>query len=460
MNKSFLLGCVASVAFASTVAFAGETAESVKTAFTEFLTTQTQIGDVLDLSQITVTPDGNDFVVTLPAVNNEEVQIEARDVRLTEAGEFNGYPQYKIESIFEVVQGMFQNMIPDGQFTTQSLDTNMVWVPHYNLVVNLSQNIKGLNIGMPGLFTLTVDSLISDTLVQTVSADQMNKADSQDATGVLIAAEGMQISLPTVSYNDRILNSTITGDPMTQTVSASYASSDVSIPTLMVMEEGNSDPIATAAFDATASLEEGEGYLEMHLSNIVLGQTLRMLMPSAFVPTDISVDLELSGVTPEEVQKVVTVINDDNANHEEAEALLRDFVSKAVINVDPLEVKGQEAGVAVTGTIATHFREDNTSYPVVNAKVVITNLDKLSPEPTVNQEQCEQTKKQMENVADKIVAENAIQNACAPHGGFLDEFRPFLNPENRVINSDGTTTDTIDLIYDNEVLTLNGHVVE
>ena len=78
----------------------------------------------------------------------------------------------------------------------------------------------------------------------------------------------------------------------------------------------------------------------------------------------------------------------------------------------------------------------------------------------MNEVQCEQVKKQMATLTDRNVAEQAIQNACTPHGGFLDMLRPYLDSNKRNTNPDGTTTDTLTIVQKNGILTINGKDVK
>ena len=106
MRKSILLGCIAAGVLSATFASAEvikPTTDEVKTAFAEFLTTTTKVGTLFNLDQMTVTTVGDGFEVTIPATQDETVQIPAKTVRLTYAGEFNNQAQYKIESPLKVL---------------------------------------------------------------------------------------------------------------------------------------------------------------------------------------------------------------------------------------------------------------------------------------------------------------------------------------------------------------------
>ena len=148
---------------------------------------------------------------------------------------------------------------------------------------------------------------------------------------------------------------------------------------------------------------------------------------------------------------------------------------KGTIRLNRLEVKNDLAGMALNATIRLKLEKpeevtklddfETHMEPVVKATLTIINLDKISPEPTVDQVQCDRAKAQVAAIdmsaedaaTQKAVAEQFQVQACMPHGGPLDELRPFIDPAKRVTAADGTTTDIINLEYDNNTLTVNGN---
>ena len=457
MKKLFLLG-TAILAITSTVVSAETmTADSMKEAFSKFLTTQTQMGALFDVNQVQVEANGKDFSVTLPAIETDKIKVPTRTIQLTEAGQFNNHTQYKINSVMETIQAMFKDLMPGSTFTTQSADSNMIWVPDYNLIVNNSQNIKGLVIDIPDMFRMTADSVVADTLVRATAENKMEKADSQDGTGVVITANTLQLTIPSVSYSDQVIGSDLTGDSVAQLLSSSSTTYRMELPTVLVGVPGGKESMGSLSAKSNGSFENDTFHFELTLDDIVPAGALKMMVSPVLTPTEVKVDLDIEGFNKESFGEAFTIMKSGKTEDvEEVQKTMQKAMENVVVKINLIDIKNNEAGVSVSGTIQNQKKENGEEEPNVNAKVVFTNLDKISPVPVVDEVRCARTKEQMAMISDKELAEKAIESACAPHGGILDDIRPYLNPEDRVVNADGTTLDTLTISTKEGTVIVNG----
>ena len=467
MKKSLISGCAVFCLLTSTVSFASETADSIKESFTDFLSTQTQLGEIFDLNQVTVIPDGQDFNLTLPAVNKENLQIPERTVHLTYAGEFNGQSQYKIESIFENIQALLKDLLPEATFTTSEAVSNTIWVPHYNLISNNSQKIKDLNISVPDLFTFTLGEAVSDTLVHSTGENKMDRSDSQDVSDIRISNDSFSVLIPSLSYQDDIIGSVISGNGLTQVLSSQQATYQFKIPAVLVNQVGLTDSLGSVAFNMDGTYHDDVINLNITMDKIALNSDIRQMIPTPqLIPAEVNLNVDISGLNKNDLQKLYDMGNQTEKS-DEVQAEMQKLANEVVLKINRLEAKNADGGVAVTGTVATKVENDIPS-PDIDLTVTITNLDKLSPPPAVNQAQCDEAQAQLNainpNDADvesrRMVAEYVMRQACEPQGGQLDSIRPFIDADKRVTNSDGSTTDTIAVRVENDSLTINGQPID
>ena len=59
-------------------------------------------------------------------------------------------------------------------------------------------------------------------------------------------------------------------------------------------------------------------------------------------------------------------------------------------------------------------------------------------------------------IMQKETAEMQKEIACAPQGGPLDMLRPYLDLNERVVDTAGETKDTFVITFEDDVLTING----
>ena len=481
MKKSILLGCIAASALMTTVAFADTaivkpTADEIKTAFTDFLNTRTKAGSLFDLEKMTVTAAGDGFDLTVPAVQDGQQAIPSKSVHLTYAGEFNQKAQYKIEAPFEIVQSLFKDILPQATFGAESADITTIWVPAYNLVSKNSENIKGLKLNVPNMFDLSLGSLVSDGLVRVVDTDKMDAADSTDGHDLVINADGVSVIVPSFSYESSLTGSDITSDPLKQLVSCTNSLFKYSVPDIQLKMQGAAATMASLTLSGQGAYQNEVLHLENKVENIA-SSALGAFAPAALIPSEIIVNLDFEGVE-KDVMKQLVEAGQKGEYTDEIVPALKKAVETGVVKINLIEAKNSLAGIAVSGTFSAKLKDaenvitveqfaDNMS-PVFDAKVVVTNLDQISPEPKVDQMQCDRAQERLNKIdmsapdaeMQKETAEMQKEIACAPQGGPLDMLRPYLDLNNRVANTDGTTMDTFIVTYEDDVLTVNGKQVQ
>lgn len=479
MKKSILLGCIAACALSATMAFAEvvkPNADEVKAAFTEFLAQNTQVDTLFNLEQMQVTPAGDGFDLVLPATQNEIANVQTQTIHLTYAGEFNNHAQYKIESPFENVQSLFRDILPDATFTADSADMTMIWVPAYNLVSKNSQNITGLKVSVPNMMDLSVGSLVSDTLVRVVSENKMDAADSTDGHDVQLSAENAVIVVPAFSYESSLEGSDITADPIDQMISSSNNTFKYNLPDVQLKMMGAAAPMAALSIVGQGAYQNEALHFENKFGNIT-SPTLGAFAPAALIPDEVSIDFDIEGVSKEVLAQLTKKAQSGEYTDEDIPAL-KQAIETGVFKFNLLEAKNTLAGVAVSGTIRLKLKDaasvttiadmQANLEPVVEAKVVVTNLDQISPEPKVDQAQCDIATELLNSVdmsapdadAQRESAEMRQEIACAPQGGPLDLVRPYLDTTARVVGSDGKTTDTFVVTYEDNTLVVNGKQVQ
>ena len=486
MKKSILFGCVAASALCVAVSVSAApvvpTADEVKTAFASYLGTGSQVGALFNADQVTVTPSGNDFDVALPAVQNDKLNLPARTIRLTRAGEFNNQAQYKVDSAFEMLKDIITGLLPNSTLTADSAEMETIWVPAYNLVSKSSSNIQGLKLStsgspeMPVAGTFTIAQAVSDSLIRPVSDTKMDASSSTDIKDFQIAVDNVIVEVPSVSQENTTTGADISADPITRMLSSSRDAMNFAVPNVYIKMTGAAEPVGSFSIAGAASFEGDKGHFEMNIGQIS-APVLAMFAPAALVPTEIAYNVDILNIDRDILSDLVKQGQDGTYTDEDVPLLKRAVDSNAVIQLNYLGAKNDLAGISLNGTIrlkldnpdeVTELKDFETHLePIVKAALTITNLDKISPEPTVDQAQCDRAKAQVAAIdmtaedaeTQKAVAERIEAQACAAHGGPLDELRPFIDPAKRVTSADGTTTDVIDLEYDNNTLTVNGNVL-
>ncbi|MDY6408040.1 MAG: hypothetical protein SPL08_05020 [Pseudomonadota bacterium] len=479
MKKSVLLGCIATFALSASIASAEvitPSSDEVKTAFASFLNTQTQAGTLFDLDKMTVTAQGNGFDISIPAISDGQMKLSAQTVHLTYAGDFNNHAQYKIESPFEAVQNLIKEILPNAAINAESAELTTVWVPAYNIISKNSQNIKGLKVSIPNMLDLSAGSLISDSLARVVGTDKMDSANTSDGRDIQVSVENGVVVVPSFSYESILTGSDITSDPIQQMLSCDNNTVKYTVPDVQLKMQGASAPMGSFSIVGQGSYQNEVLRYESKISNIN-SPTLGAFAPAALVPDEISVDLSFEGVPKTVLSQLVERAQDKTFTDQDV-PLLKQAMDTGIIRINRIEAKNTLAGIAVSGTIRLQLENAETVTtvdgiqenlkPDIDAKVVITNLDKISPEPKVNQDRCDLATQQVQTIdmsapdaaSQKSMAEMQRDMACSPQGGPLDMVRPYLDMNNRVVGTDGTTTDTLIISFDGDVLTVNGHKIQ
>ncbi|MBO7257453.1 MAG: hypothetical protein J6V11_00765, partial [Alphaproteobacteria bacterium] len=199
-------------------------------------------------------------------------------------------------------------------------------------------------------------------------------------------------------------------------------------------------------------------HLETKLDKIALNKML-IPLPEIFLPTEVSLNIDIKNIQKENLN--ILFNQDETISQAERQLALKNIMSTAFVQLNQLNVKNADAGISVSGKLYNQKNNIGLPQPQADLTVVITNLDKISPEPKVDEKYCEETKEFFADKSpfDKEAAE-AIQAACTPRGGFFDMWRSYLDPEKRVVNSNGTITDTLSVVLKNNVLVINGQEIQ
>lgn len=439
-------------------------ADEIKNAFRAFIENQTQLGQLFDLSQMSVVAEGENFLVTLPETQKvvpvdaqtqetKTLSIPEKKITLTYADSFDDYAQYRIDSVFDIVQSLIKDAVPEASLTVGQSNSEILWVPYYNLITKNSQNIQNLVLNLPDVLNLTVGSVVSDSLARALGNKKMDRSDLQDVKDIKITAEGTTISIPTFSFEDAIQNADLGVTGIRQLTSSEKAFFNLNIPTVVV--SADKEHMGSLSLAMNGEYQNTTMHLEIKSDNITLNQMM-IPLPSVFLPSEISLNVDVQNLNKE----ALNLIMDENTTDEERTNALRTQVSNIRIRINKLEVKNAEAGISVSGILQNEPNAIGLSLPKANLTAVITNLDKLAPEVKVDAQQCERVKAQMATLSDRNIAEQAIQNACAPQGGILSALRPYIDLQKRTVNADGTTTDTVNIIIVNNRMIINGKEVK
>ena len=456
MTKLLLWGTTALALLTATTGFAAETPDSIRAALNRLVEGQPLLETVIDTNQLQIVPEGDDFVLTLPA-SPDKPGTPARTVRLVADGLFNGQNQYRIDGFFDTVLNVVSDFAPVA-VTGEKSASQLTWVPHYNLISKSSQNIQNLKLDIPPYAQVSVGRIVTDSLTQAQGTDRLDQAASQDITNLTISTQGMTLTVPSISYQGSVQNAPLSADTMAQVLLADQTSSQITIPTLMITQSQGTSPLATLAFAASGSYRDNVFHLKARLDKITLDSTLRSLLPITVLPTEVTLDADISGPADEEFKKQLVALQTDDTPESRAalQAVLAEWGDNITLRINRLEMKESDAGILVQGTLKN---QDNT--PDMDLTVTITNLDKISPPPAIDQAQCDEARKQLaaidptapEAATQKTVADFVVAQACSPRGGFLDDLRPYLNER----TADGK--DVIKVLLQDGALTVNGKVV-
>lgn len=440
--------------------------EEIKKSFKTLIETQTQLNQLLFLEDMTVTEQGNDFILSIPVFTKNTTpspsdkpininDLPKKTFSLLYAGTFNGQAQYRIDSVFDTVQSLLQETLPEATISTEDKSSEILWVPYYNLITKNSQNIKNLKMIIPDVLNVTVGSLISDSLTRALNTQRIDNAGMQSIKDLTLTIEEMTLTVPTFSFKNEIQNALLVPSSIQQITSSDKSSFGLDIPTIIISNPINKDLMGSLSVAIDGLYQDKSASLNIKLHNISFNKTL-LPLPSTLLPTEIDANADIKNLNTD----LINLISNKDIPQETRADALRKLTSEILIQINKLEIKNTEAGIAITGTIQNKSNAIGLPLPEANLTAVITNLDKLSPEGKVDTQQCERIKSQMATVSDRQVAEQAIQNACMPQGGFLTPLRPYLDPQKRVINADGTTTDTLTITITGTNLIINGKMLQ
>ncbi len=482
MKKSILFGYTALCALGVITSAHAETVpvvptvETVKNAFHEFLKNQ---GLTLN-KEVLVKEDGENFTITVPSFetqvvdqttletteNGKSIQTETlesvtriipeRTVQLVRNGSFANHAQYKMEpATLEQLQAILKDFLPMLTLSADQFKSELIWVPAYNLISRQSLNTQKLKAIIPGQVELNADSMVFDMLARPTQNNKMDTATSNDIKGMSLKLLGMTALFPTISQSIQWINSDISGDGIMRNLTADEISANIKIPMVSIIPDGDTQPIVTFSAEGKSQIDKDFHFL-VDVKQIQLTDNLPI--PSIFSPTDIRVNMTVSGLDRKQLLKIQQETQLDNSNQQNKyDEDVLNLIKDATIVLNPLEIKNEDAGISVTGTAQNYVTTEGELDQKINATVTITNLDKISPEPKVDEEECATIKKQLSeaNTPPEMAAQ-FIESACRPKGGLLDEWRIYLDPQKRVVNPDGTTTDVLEIQYQGDTLIING----
>ena len=482
MNKSILFGCVALTTLAVCAAQAQETAPVVPTPKTS--TPTAAVPTIEDIKatvlstlpgngkawqdQITVTADGDDFQVILPEVNiandaEPETRLPAGQIRLTRSGTFGQQAQYKASlPTASYLDSLFKSLLSsDVQMTMNVTKDDVSLVPTHRLVSGQSRHIKDIRVASEGLVA-TVDTVVSDALVRMGADQQVESASETDISGVAIETPSMTIRVPNITTRSQVQDMTQAANGQYNIWTAKTLQGTLEIPQILFFAAGSQPdalPLLTMAQHGTSTLQ-GE---TLHLEGAVDKVQTALPLPAGL---ELSWNADVLGLNREILARMAETQGDINPADRDA------FLAGATLKVNMLTIKSDEAGMALSGTarlkpIAGQKPADaNTPNlaPDVEATLVITNLDKISPPPVVNQAACDGAKARVNAInpndehadAQRELYTAMAEDACTPRGGALDNLRPLLDPKNHQVAPDGTTTDTIYIRLTENGLNING----
>lgn len=472
MKKTILFGCMATLmsvqAFAQVeelkvpevevkevIAPQNSAAETLKAAYIQkILNSYPNAAVFYDLEKTTIVEKGADFELTVPAkpadLENKTPVLPDLKMTLTPNGEFNGETQYKISNIFDNFLNVWKSIFPDATVTTTEANVDMTWVPAYQLDTKSSINTKGINIVVPETADIKIDSVIADSLAHLTGENKMDMAFVSEIKNAVATIQNMIVSIPSITSQGSVIGSPITGVAVDQLLNSEKSTYKQVIPSILLKDAQNPEPLLSLSVNSEGKYENALLDFKINVDHIALMNGLPV--PQNLVPTAVTADVTLRGLDKESFRRIDEV---KNLPTEEKAKALDEIFKKASIIINLLEVKNNEGGVGLTGTFQTKLVE-NVATPEFTGEIAITNLDKLSPEPKVDETLCQDTKARVEQIEDKVTADQMVAMACTPKGGMLDFVRPFLKPAERTINQEGATLDKIQIQYTNGVLTLNG----
>lgn len=487
MKKSVLFGYTALCAAGFIFSARAETVpvvpsvETVKTGFDSFLKSQ---GLTLD-KEITVRSEGDNFVITVPSFEAQVVDqttaetiqdgktvqtetleivtrtIPERTVHLIRNGSFGDQAQYKMEpATLEHIQAVLKDFLPMLTLSADNFKSELVWVPAYNLISRQSLNTQKFKAAVPRQVDFSADSLVFDMLARSTESEKMDVATSNDAKGIALKLFGVTVAIPTLTQNIQWVGSSVSGDGTTRNLTAETISGSVSAPMVSITAEGDVKPTVTFSTSGKSQIDK-DIHVLIDIDHIQIADTLPI--PTVFKPTDIRVNMTVSGIDRQQLYKIQQLTQQPNtpdlSDRIEKESV--NLVKNATITLNPVEVKNREAGMSVTGTLQNYLNTEGELDQKIDAVVTVTNLDKISPEPKVNETECAAVQKQLsETDISPDMASQFIESACRPKGGILDAWRAYLNPKDRVTAKDGTTTDVFKVHYADDTLTINGKTVD
>ena len=459
MSRYFLRTCTLLTALLVwTGVQAGETPDTIKAALTDFLARETQMGPFLNADAMVVTPTADGaFTVTLPAVAAEGRTTTPHILQLTPAGTFNDHPQYRIEPVFETVQALFHELIPEAVFSADTADINLIWVPHDNLVVTNTQKLTGLSVTLPPIFALTADRFNSDFWVRPTSNNRTDVLTNKTATALTLMTDNLRISVPNLTYADEIISCLSSYNPFIRLFSGQSASFHLALPTVLISLLPTGDTLALFHLEGTGTLADQSAHFNLRLDDITAGPALKS-QGMTVIPTEARLSLEVTGFDRSALQQLAQTI--DTLPEAEARDTLYRLATELVFHIREFTLANDKAAIRLTGTIRNKQDARGELYPVAEATITVKNWDTISPPPTVDEAYCQRITRQMADVPDKILAHHTIQAACSPRGGILDDFRTLLDADKRQVLPDGTTEDTLFLTLDNGLLTVNGRVIQ
>ena len=452
MKKSLLLTGTAMVLLTAATGFAAETPDTIRAALDRLVQGQPLLGDLIDTDRLQIAQDGSDFVLTMPAT-----ETPARSVRLVADGSFNGRDQYRIDGFFDAIRDIVADLTP-ATVTTEKSDSSLTWVPHYNLITHSSQNILNFQIDIPSYARVSVGRIVTDSLMTALADNRLDQAGSQDMTNLTVATQDMTLTVPTVSYQGSIQNAPLAADTLTQVLLADRAAYQLTVPTLMLTSPQAQTPLGTLSFTSEGLYRDDMFNVRLKADKITLDPTLRSLLPVTVLPTEVTFNADITGLNREELQKHLTALQtaDTPENRAAFQEALADWDDNIGLKIHQLEAKSADAGILVQGTL-----ENRDDTPQMDLTVTITNLDRISPPPVIDQAACDEARKQQAAVTpsdpaaatQKTIADFVAQQACSPRGGFLDALRPYLNER----TADGK--DIVKILLRDGVLTINGRAV-
>lgn len=485
MKKTLLLGCIAAgltcASFPLLAAEAPTPAPAVATAPTTpapapattasavVIPTIEQVKQTLESviawpGEITVTPNGDDFDITLGAVSDEDEDdgkvksLSARSVKLTRAGAFVDQAQYKLSlASLDYLQDLLALVDDDIKLTAATVQDDLIVVPAYQLIANRATRATDAKMSTAD-GTLALTQLTSDILARPLAADKMDMSAALDMRDMTLTTQNGSLKIPALTAYSLLTNAPVVGVDLTRQLLADKFEGTFEIPTIQIFPTAGTNsslPMATGALSGKARFQDDTYYFETKLTQL---QTA-MPVPANLMPTEITLNLDITGLNKQDLLTLTDDKSDDARQH----AAIQHILESGTIILHELQVQNAGAGLMLTGTARAKFDVSGNPQPVVDATLTIRNLDTISPVPTVDEARCAQAKKDFATPTDeqdKQASQMMIEMACAPQGGMLDIIRPYLTAGARTTDPDGATVDTLKIQFQDGKLTLNGKAVQ